>query len=124
MDESKAEGLTVADRVRQEEPIKLDKRCKLIPVIFARMKFNVTVRLNFRPSYRSGLRFCFSVVVYLCFYVRGDSKVIPAMFYVQINFEKCKKMNFFKGAVSATPLFLFTYGDDKLNCLKEAPKNT
>ena len=27
-----------------------------------------------------------------------------------------------KGAVSATPLFLFTSGNDKLNCLKEAPK--
>ena len=26
-----------------------------------------------------------------------------------------------KGAVSATPLFLFTSGNDKLNCLKEAP---
>ena len=29
-----------------------------------------------------------------------------------------------KGAVSATPLFLFIFGNDKLNCLKEAPKNT
>ena len=27
-----------------------------------------------------------------------------------------------KGAVSATPLLLFTSGNDKLNCLKEAPK--
>ena len=27
-----------------------------------------------------------------------------------------------KGAVSATPLFLFTSGNDKLNCLKEAQK--
>ena len=29
-----------------------------------------------------------------------------------------------KGAVSATPLFLFTSGNDELNCSKEAPKNT
>ena len=28
----------------------------------------------------------------------------------------------FKGPVSATPLFMFTSGNDKLNCLKEAPK--
>ena len=29
-----------------------------------------------------------------------------------------------KGAVSATPLILSIFGDDKQNCLKEAPKNT
>ena len=27
-----------------------------------------------------------------------------------------------KWAVSATPLFMFTSGNDKLNCLKETPK--
>ena len=69
MDESKAEGLTVADRVRQEEPIKLDKRCTLIPVIFARMKFNVTVRLNFRPSYRSRLRIFVSLLLFICVFM-------------------------------------------------------
>ena len=39
-------------------------------------------------------------------------------------FDFCIMTIRLKRTVSATALFLFTSGDNKLNCLKEAPKNT